>query len=185
MPGHLSTPGKRLVSCGLSMRCSMLSTAGKRLYSGCSAFLQQGWQEEKYLSVSMPGQVSRDDRYAAVFPHSLQTTRVQVQGAGGLQHPARAWWNTLEAQPLAVRCSPMCMAGAGLRHEPEGISCSQRLCALLCCHLGQAPEVQLCRVAPPAPHAMFQPLRGSLVSRTGSCAKCYKDKKPGWGVLAV
>ena len=47
VPGHLSTPGKRLVSCGLSMRCSMLSTAGKRLYSGCSAFLQQGWQLEK------------------------------------------------------------------------------------------------------------------------------------------
>lgn len=49
VPGHLSTPGKRLVSCGLSMRCSMLSTAGKRLYSGCSAFLQQGWQSERKL----------------------------------------------------------------------------------------------------------------------------------------
>ena len=49
VPGHLSTPGKRLVSCGLSMRCSMLSTAGKRLYSGCSAFLQQGWQVARKL----------------------------------------------------------------------------------------------------------------------------------------
>ena len=43
-PPTPSTPGKRLVSCGLSMMWSMLSTAGKRLYSGCSAFLQHGRQ---------------------------------------------------------------------------------------------------------------------------------------------
>ena len=110
-------------------------------------------REETLLG--MQGHVSRDHLSAAASPHRLQTTRVQVHGAGRLQHPVRAPWNTLEARPLAVRCSPMCMASAGLCHKPEGISCSQRLCALFCSHLGQAPEVQLCRVAPPAPHAMF------------------------------
>lgn len=87
------------------------------------------------ILLGMQGHVSRDHLSAAASPHRLQTTHVQVHGAGRLQHPVRARWNTLEAQPLAVRCSPMCMASAGLCHKPEGISCSQRLCALFCSHL--------------------------------------------------
>ena len=46
--------------------------------------------------------------------------------------------------------SPPAIGGLELCHKPQRCSCLQSLSALLASHLGQAPEVQLRCVAPPA-----------------------------------